>query len=196
MKTFKVYLDEMAVNIGDHSWSELSQPSYRSKMYDLTKNNHTIKTLESGAKLHKHIDKNKTKYTTNDHDNKETLHYSRIEHNDSTKDFPYEHDEQTQVDRVKDSSKIPKGHATDVTYDHFKQSKYPLRTSDTQFRKGHEMWHRLVDKALDDGHHVYHWDGKSLHKTTQENKKDHLSDSFGQGDNYQHKHMILSKTPL
>ncbi len=201
MKSFKAYIEEMAKNIGMHSYSPLnssreSGKTIRNHKFLNTNKDPIIEELPDHVKLHKREFDNKTEYTTNDHKNEQTLHRALIVHRRKTAEFPFEHEEQTEVDRVKGSDKLPKGHATKVTYDHFEHSNLPLRSSDLQFQKGHEMWHRLVDRALKDGHHAYHWDGERLHKTSTENKEEHLKNSFGKGDEYKNKHMIISKNEL
>lgn len=202
MKSFREYIDEMAFDIGDAPSSALNNPNNPEKhqRFEHSKNHPVVRTImhkNNELKLHKHVDKDDViEYTTNDHKNKETLHASTIVRKTATTKFPIEHEEQIEVNRVKDINKLPKGHATDVTYDHIKTSKFPLKTSNLQQKKGHEMWHRLVDKALDDKHNVYHWDGSKLHKTTQENKKEHLANSFGQDDSHLDKHMLISKHEL
>ena len=104
-------------------------------------------------------------------------------------------DEQVTVER-KRGDELPKGHATNVIYNHFKHSNNPLQSSVMQYDKGHYMWKKLVNKTLNDNLHVYHYDGSKLHKTTKENAEEHLKNSFGKSNDHYDKHMILSKTEL
>jgi hypothetical protein len=60
------------------------------------------------------------------------------------------------------------------------------------------MWRRIVDKALSDNHYVYHFDEDSqiLTEMNASNKTHLLADSFGDGEHFSRKHLIISKTPL
>jgi hypothetical protein len=198
MKTLK-QLREMAKSIGNSSFSGLEHygKEGRKKNFNSTKDMDVHTHLTNMLKLHHRPDSYRTHYFTNDHAAGETLHKSTITKLKSQSySVPFDHEVQHDVDRVKSNDVLPKGHATTVTYNHFKKSKFPLVSSGQQFRKGHEMWHRLVHKALDDKHHVYHWDGNKLHPTTKENAEDHLHKSFGVDDSFLHKHMIISKKKL
>jgi hypothetical protein len=209
MKTVK-QIFEMATNIGksysrlDNNLMSAGKP-FRQSEFDHSKKHKVIGYVGgsgSGVKLHHQKTGETQQYSTNDHHTKETLHTAIISHHPADEHFPYDSESQGLVDRVKSNDRIPKGHATEVTYNHFKKSKLPLRSSSSQYSEGHKMWHRLVGRALDDGHHVYHWDGKKLHKTTKENVLEHLKNSFGYDSGashdvpYEHRHMIISKHEL
>jgi hypothetical protein len=216
MSTLKE-LKEMAHALGASMYSRLDTNvnNYRNEFYKLTHKNKIVSNVNgsgSGVNVHRHITKEngipvRTEYHTNDHDSKETLHNAVVSYQAKTDKFPYEHEVQKVVERVKSNDRLPNGHATNVIYDHFKKSKYPLRSDSNQYTDGHKMWHRLVDKALDNGHHVYHWDGKQLQQTIHENKAKHLTNSFGNDDviglkkrepheKFENHHMIISKNPL
>ena len=204
MKSFKQHLNEMAQDLGPAKANKFVSPDYREIMYDNTegykhhshpvKDNKDIellsKTENSGANGEK-----VTKYITNDNKGKETLHRSDIVTREPTKALPFKHDEQTVVARAS-GGKLPKGYAEDVTYKHFENSEHPLRSSDMQYTAGHNMWKNLVHKALADGHHVYHHNGKRLIETDKGNAEEHLAGSFGVGSEFKNKHMILSKSEL
>lgn len=205
MKTYKQLINEMAVNIGHSSFTPMDNESFRKREYEYNKDNSIHTKLSNDISVHKHTTYNRTNtdthkkkityYHTLDHSKKECLHHSIIEHHLETKQFPFNHEVQTVVGRSKNSN-LPKGHATDVTYEHFHNSTLPFRSSNEQYRHGHNMWRKLAHKALKDGHHVYHWDGKKLHKTNSENIENHLDSSFGKDKKFANKHMIISKEEL
>lgn len=146
--------------------------------------------------LHKKIDGNRITISTHDDKKKEVVHHSLILEKDKSASFPFKHHEQVEVARERDNPDIPKNHATDVIYNHVTNNNLSLKSSEQQYTQGPKMWCRLVDKALKDKHHVYHWDGTKLHKTTEENKKEHLEKSIGVDDSFANKHMIISKNKL
>jgi hypothetical protein len=204
MKSYLQLIKEMAVNIG-RPYSLFDSKPNRLVLYDRHKKDKQHENITDNIKVH--IDKSKfgdnssTTYTTLDHNKKEALHQTAVNEVEPTKEFPYKHDQQKQVSRqhTKDNSDLPKGHATNVIWNHFLKSKNPLRSSDEQYTEGHKLWHRIVKRALDSGHHVYHWDGNKLHKTTHEVMEDHLSKSFSEekyDESTRNKHMIISKKKL
>lgn len=199
MPTLKI-LREMAMNIGrSFSLKEFHGSSGRQSEFKISKNDPVIKELTPTLKVHKKKELFRDVYNTNDHSTGETLHTAKFENHSGIKSgIPFKHDVQVSTDRVKSREVLPKGHATNIAYSHFKHSEHPLKSSDEQYDKGHEMWHRLVHRALDDVHHVYHWDGDKLHKTNKSNAEEHLSKSFGKKDDnsFENKHMILSKKEL
>lgn len=191
---------EMAKRMKSPSSHVLDDVDTRKKLFTVHSNSPIIHydTGTPAIKVHKITigvgKKALTTITTNDHDKKETLHHAQIRTNENL--IPgVTTDEQVSVER-KRGEDLPKGHATNVIYHHFEHSKHPLQTSVLQYDKGHDMWHRLVHKALDEGHRVYHWDGVKLHKTTKENANEHLQNSFGNSNDHYDKHMILSKAEL
>jgi len=189
-------LFEMAKNAGKFSYSRInSNEKYRSSMYPLTKDYPEHTKISDNVSLHKKEDENSTHYATLNHDTKEILHHAIVKKNRPSEGIPFEHEEQTIVDRIKNQNDIPKGYATDVIYNHFRNSKFPLRSSGDQYLNGHKMWHRLVDMALEDGHGVYYYDENTKEHTpiTKENKNEYLEKSFGDSDDFEHKHIILRK---
>lgn len=208
MKKFRDFIEEMAHNIGDASYSRLNlEPKFRESKYETnSKFEHHSYPLpeDNSVALTKRVEGKNTTYSTNDNDKKEVLHYSNIKHNGPTESLPFENEEQHIVERVK-GGKLPPEYATNMIYDHFKQSNIPLRSSDAQYRHGHNMWRKLTHKALSDGHHVYYHDGKTLHKVTKQNIDDSLDSSFGKTEvkfrkeltpKYEDRHIILSKKEL
>ncbi len=202
MKTVQQFVVEMAMDKGS-GYSFLTNSGNTRKSEYMAHNmdthvNHPIvnnKNIEL-QKTTKELNGNTTtQYHTNDHNKKETLHRSIIIHHEPTEKLPFKHEEQSEVDRL-NGGDLPNGYARDVTYNHFKNSEYPLRSSDEQFAPGHNMWKRLTNKALNDGHHVYFHDGNKLTKSNKENIDNHLESSFGKGEEYANKHMIISKKEL
>ena len=141
MKTFKQFIDEMTRNIGK-SYSFLNNiPSHRKVHYEDSKNNeiYPLYTGNNDITVHKKIDGNTIQYNTNDHNTKETLHKSTIELKEPTKELPFKHEEERTHDRVRNGN-LPKHFVTNLIYNHFKESDYPLKTSDMQFNQGKNMW--------------------------------------------------------
>jgi hypothetical protein len=153
-----------------------------------------IADIESGVSIHATTEGNRTKIYTNDHRHQKTLHQATVVSHQPTADFPHAHLEQKSVDTVKGAN--PRNHATQTIYNFWKAQSLPLRSSNMQFRLGHEMWGRLVDMALNDGKLVYRHDGKELHKVTQQNCKYHVESSFGTSPDKRKDHLILSHAPL
>ena len=208
MKKFYEFIEEMARNIGEPFSPLDKSEDQRKTMYSTNSNfvHHSYPISDNKSiELTKYVDANKnTTYSTNDHTNKEVLHYSNIKCHNPTKSIPFEHEEQHTVERVK-GDKLPKEYATNMIYDHFKKSNIPLKSSNVQYRTGHNMWRKLAHKALEDGHHVYYHDGTTLHKSTKDNVDQHLDSSFGKEErrygktispDYETRHMILSKHKL
>lgn len=196
MITIKQLL-EMASNLGNPI-SDMNDQEYRKKLYNHYSDAPKIKTINAHISLHKSENNNKTEISTLNDKTKEALHHAIFLNHKKSNTFPFDHQEQSLVERKQHegSKDLQKGHATNITYEHFKNSKLPLRTSDNQTTAGHGMWRTLVHKALDDGHHVYHWDGAKLHKTTKENANEHLNAYFNYGHGFRNKHMILSNAEL
>jgi hypothetical protein len=202
MIKFKTFIDEMALDLG-RTFSPIERYSYTKKRYfDNSKvYPHHGYPISDNKNIEVKVNKTPTSidYYTNNNDTNETLHMSSIKKHQPTQSLPFVHEEQTKVDRTK-SDILPKGYATDFIYNHFKTSNIPLRSSDSQYTTGRDMWKRLVTKALTDGHHVYYHDGSFLHKSTKDNIDSHLSSYFGgnkpHDESFQNKHIILSKTIL
>ena len=202
MKTFKEYLNEMAMNYGDNESSLGLSKEERKSEYSEHKNDthHSYPTENKKIELHKKIKKESngdttTEYRTNDHSKKETIHRSIIFQNEPTTELPFKHEEQVEVDRKPDSG-LPRGYARDVIYNHFKESNIPLKSSISQYIPGHKLWKDIAHRALNDGHHVYYHDGEKLHKSTPKNIDKHLESYFGDSSEHVNKHMILSKSEL
>jgi len=141
MKTFTQFIGEMARNIGKPYSFLSSTPRHRSAHYEDSKNNelYPFHTGNNDINVHKKIDGNTTHYNTNNHDTKETLHKSIIELKEPTKELPFKHEEEREHDRVRQGN-LPKYFVTNLVYDHFQKSKYPLKTSEEQFNQGKNMW--------------------------------------------------------
>jgi hypothetical protein len=191
MISFKEFITEMAfhMEVGNGLANSANQ---RKSMYNETHNLLEHSRINTSVSVHRLSNDKVTEYHTLDHRNKESLHYCTI-HKDSS---PINCEVQTGVSKAH-SEQLPKHHATNVVYNHFKQSKLPLRSDKIQSNAGHKLWHRLVTRALGDGHHVYYHDGNKLHKTNKDNVSHHLESYFGdEADSHPSKHMILSKDIL
>jgi hypothetical protein len=186
LKTFREYLNEQSFRLNVPN--QLEQEHERKKMFVAIKDSPIINHISHNVKVHRDEYKGTTEYHTLDHDKQETLHYCSIKKTHS----PIPCEVQTGVVKHGD---LPKHHATNVIYDHFKQSNLPLKTDKTQSDSAHGMWKRLTKRALDDGHHVYYHDGKSLTKLDHSNLNDHL-DKYFEDDIDSDKHIILSKDTL
>lgn len=195
-KTYiKMRLDEMAYR-QDNMQSMLSTEHNRKLLYSTisaSANNIHHKELDSGAMVVKHVSGNKTAYHTLDHDKNEVIHKSVISR-EATIHGDAEYNES--VDRDQTNDKLPKGHAADLTYEHFMKSDVPFRTADVQSPNGHKMWRGMVDRALTDQHHVYFSNNGKLQSVTHENKNEVMSAYYGKHLDAHRKHIILSKTPL
>ncbi len=209
MKTFQQFIAEMALNIGDAD-EVYNQKPIRQREFNKSKGHMAMEynTGNENITVHKNTktigdedeSKQETSYHTNDNRTGETLHHATFVTHNPTTELPFHHDEQTAVNRQR-SGDLPKGYATDFTYNHFKNSEHPLRSSDMQMTGGHEMWKRLAHKALNNGDHVYYHDSNKLHKSTKQNVDSHLKNYFGWTNDadkadYGSRHMILSKKEL
>ncbi|MDD4242719.1 MAG: hypothetical protein PHG08_00265 [Bacilli bacterium] len=201
MKTFKTFMNEMAT-IVSNLYNELDDEDgkVRKNLYEKSKNNYVEKTMPNNITLHHNMEikggRVYTNYHTNDNNKKETIHYATIIKKNKSKDLPFDHEEQIEVRKQSNNSNLPKGHATDVIYNHFKNGELPLKSSLSQTQQGHKMWERLAHRAMDEGHHVYHHNGTELIKSTPKTIDNHLKSSFGDDVEYSHKHMIISKKEL
>jgi len=198
MKTYKQFIGEMSRDIGSPYSIINSDIQTRKYNYKLTHKDpeHSYQIDVPGIKIHAKPHGTNIHISTNDHDEKQLIHRAVIKrHTPGQNSLPFVHDTQSEVDRVK-GGKLPSGHAKDVIYHHMENSEVPLVSSNEQFTTGHEMWKNLTHRALDSGHHVYHFDGKKLHKTTTENIHKHLKNSFGKDEKFKNQHMIISKKPL
>jgi len=198
MKTYKQFIGEMSQDIGSPYSIVNSDINTRKHNYKLTHNDpeHPYQVDVPGVKIHTKTHGTNIHISTNDHVEKQLIHRAVIKHHNAHENsLPFEHNTQSEVDRVK-GGKLPRGHAKAVIYHHMEHSGLPLVTSKEQFTTGHDMWRDLTHKALDDGHHVYHFDGKRLHKTNNDNIHKHLKNSFGKDEKFKNRHMIISKKPL
>lgn len=137
-------------------------------------------------------------YRTVDHDSKLVLHHADFLREPAGHKLPFESEHQIDVGVYEDAS-LPKHYATEVAYNHFKDSSVPLRSSDDQHTGGHKMWKHLAKKALDDGYYVYHIDTKSnvLHPVSKDGLDFHHIAYYHYNEDKGHSnHLILSKTPI
>lgn len=199
MKTYKELLAEMARDIGRHPYSRIENDrSYPSKKYDETQPHPVVGNLNANTTIHRIDVDGKVRNTVNDNSTRKTLYHSVINTNEPTKSIPFKHISQDEVDRVKDTSVLPKGFATDLIYKHFNEQSLPLKSSSTQYHTGRNMWSRLVDKAHHDGKHVYYFDERgNSEKVTPETKEHHMKQYFGPDDaQFESRNLVLSHTEL
>lgn len=192
-------LSEMAKSIGPSSHSRIeSYPKFKQMTYESAKDLPVHKVVNSKIKVHIDSSPGKEKFYTIDHNNKELLHMAFLTHHEANDDFPFSHSEQTLVDRVKSTDKLPKGYATNFLYDNFLNSGTTLRSSEDQYPNGHKMWKNLVDKAISDGFYAFHYNSitKKLTPLNDINKETMFKDSFGNSDDFLHKHLIISKNDI
>lgn len=124
----------------------------------------------------------------------EAVHYSQFAPN-RHKELPFKHTSQTMVGKSS-VNKIEKHYAGNLALHHMEHTKTPLVSDSEQTEAGHKMWHHITKTAMDKGHHVYHWDGAKLHKTTSENHSEHMAKSFGKTPEHTKKHMVVSPHDL
>jgi hypothetical protein len=189
-------LNEMAIRIPT-SDNPLNSENKRKLAFIDTQHYPTHKDLGNNIHILKMSDGNNTQYVTVDKTNNEVIHQSTISKNSGdTTGVQMTYETQNNVNRQEDNSKLPKGHATNVIYDHFLNSNVPLKSSDTQQEAGHKLWGRLLDKTLDDGHHAYFYNGRNVTKITQETKEEYHKKYFGNDFDANKKHLLISKTPI
>ena len=145
--------------------------------------------------LQRSVNDGTTLYTTNAVTEKEALHYCKIVTVMYSDDFPFEHEEPTEILRV-DTEYTPKGYAGDIVYEHFLQSELPLRTPSLQNLGAHKMWIRLVNRAINDKYNAYFWNGCGLIKINEENKSVYFDAAFGLDDSFAKCHLVISKNEL
>jgi hypothetical protein len=192
-------ITEMAMDIGFESFSRIkSNPEYRKALFQSYKNHDIVHSVSPTVSVHMRKHSDVTEYATLDHQKQELVHFSQIQQNPSTDAIPFAHDTQKLVDRTPSTESIPRWFATKMTYNHFLNSDVPLRSSETQYHKGHQMWGNLVKMALDDGHYAYHFneDTKKLTRLDHNNMESSVRGSFGKSDEYERQHLIISKTKL
>ena len=194
---FKEYniLCEMARLIGSpFSTLEFNRNNYRSGLFDVTKDWNKIGSIRPDMHVY-HDDKDM--YVVNDHANNQTVYLSKIERKESSPGFQHPHIEQSAVDRVKNTDRLPKGFATDFIYDHFNNQSLPLKSSGTQYTTGAAMWERLVNKALADGKHVYATSKDGIRQINDYNKEFVMSTTKSDKDPaYENKHIVISHHPI
>lgn len=121
--------------------------------------------------------------------NGKAIHYAVTASMQPSDAFPFEHFKQRIVTQSKDA---PKGIAREGVLHIINHIGVPLVTDDKQTLEGHNMWRKLVPQAIDSGHSVHMWDGRSLHQTTRENVDAQLNEYYGK-DKLNHHSMIYPK---
>lgn len=193
MKTYKQLISEMAIDIGKPFSMLHNRSGYSSQLFHETKTHPVISEIAQNIKVHKHVNGDFTDFTVNNHDSHQALYNSTIVHNKPTPDIPFEHIEQSLVDRAKSHIILPKNFATDFVYNHWKSQTLPLKSSNTQYHTGRDMWTRLIDIAHNDGKHVLFMDiDKSITSVTPENKSQMLTNYYGKSSDFGKRHLIIS----
>ena len=187
-------LEEMAYSSDDGAaFSKMKSPTHREALFYGTEDHHIV-SEHGDLKLHRHTKGNETKYTLLDHKKEEAVMQSTIIHHKAgVRDMPFDHDEQTFIDKQKDHP----AKAWEHTYNHFKSSERPLTSSDVQTHQGKQLWHRMTHQAIQDGHHAYYRNehGK-MTKLTLDNLDAHVRKYHGNKFEHGSRNLILSKKEL
>lgn len=196
MFSFKEYLilSEMARIMGNpFSTLEFNKNHYRKKTYQATKDWNRTSIISDGLIAHT----NEDIHVVNDHTAGETLYLSKIEKKNSSPGFNHPHIEQSVVDRIKDSSRLPRGFATNYIYDHFNAQNLPLKSSGTQYTTGAKMWDSLITRALNDKKYVYATSVDGIRQIDSFNKEFLVAATRGVDDHeFENKHLVISHHPI
>lgn len=196
---FRIYdaiLLEMARS-SDSVGANMFSDSHQSRMIGAqakTHPKHDWAGTLAGHTLHHDNYENRHEYTTVDK-NGLAVHYS-VFANNKHKELPFKHTTQILAGKDKTNPKLGKGYVGSLALHHMEHTKTPLVSDSDQSPEGHKMWHHITKTAMDKGHHVYHWDGAKLNKTTPENHAEHMAKSFGKTDDHAEKHMVVSPHDL
>lgn len=146
-----------------------------------------------GHTVHHEVQGGDHNYITKDSSGS-AIHFSQFEHN-RHKELPFEHTTQTIAGKEKTST-VGKNYVSNLALHHMEHTNIPLVSDADQTNSGHKMWHHITKTAMDKGHHVYHWDGNKLNKTTPENHDEHMKSSFGDTEAHTKRHMVVSPYSL
>lgn len=194
MKTFKQFITEMPQNVGSSS-SNLDNPMVNSAMYS-TASTHTP-IGKHGEHVITHNKKGRvSKFSVLDHGNKRIAFSTTVERRPKSKAVPFAHQTQTYVGKDSQSD-LGRGFGSNFAYERLvRNSDVPLVSDQQQYTGGHKMWHHMIDRAHQEGHHAYLVDNGNLTKITPENKNEIMASSYGKGEEFKNKRYAISKTPL
>lgn len=137
-----------------------------------------------------HSSSDRMKYVTT-LDGKTAMHASIFASKSPDANVPFHHHVQQIVDQH--PTEAPRGVARKVMFHHLDTHNVPIVSDEEQTDSGHALWRKFTKDALNSGQHVYFLNGGKLHKSTDENIDDHLSQYFDAGLD---KRMVVSKEPL
>lgn len=194
MLSFKQYLQEMPQALGPIS-ANLDDDKFNSQMYGYYSKQKQIGNA-GDATVHHNKDGKETRLSVLDNKNKRVGFSTTVERRPKNKNVPFPHHTQTYVNKDPKTD-LGKGFGANFVYDHLiHNQKVPLVSDERQYEGGHKMWHRLIDKSFEHGHHAYVVDKGNLTKITPENKNELMTASYGSGPEFKNKRYVISKTPL
>jgi hypothetical protein len=194
MLTFKQYIQEMPQALGSIS-ANLADDNFNSQMYGYYSKQKHIGDI-GDVSVHHNKDGKETRFSVLDHKNKRVGFSTTVERRSKNKNIPFSHHTQTYVNKDPKTN-LGKGFGSNFVYDHLiHNQKVPLVSDERQYAGGHKMWHHLINKSFEHGHHAYLVDNGKLTKITPENKDEIMSSSYGPEPSFKSKRYAISKTPL
>lgn len=194
MLSFKQYIQEMPQDLGSVE-ANLSDDKFNSQMYGYYSKQKHIGNV-GDATIHRNKDGKETRLSVLDNKNKRVAFSTTVERRPKNKNIPFAHHTQTYVNKDPKTD-LGKGFGSNFVYDHLvHKQKIPLVSDERQYTGGHKMWHHLIDKSFEHGHHAYLIDNGKLTKITPENKKQIMDSSIGTGPEFTKKRYVISKDPL
>lgn len=168
------------------------RPTYSKEQYDKAKSLPLERTITDGIDMVKETNQNGIEYHTIDHRTQKGIHRTAIVKN-GIREIKIPHEELRVSDKVEDAE-LPRNYATDVAYNHFKNSEFPLASSETHSRLGHQSFLRLANRAMDEGHYAYHVKCGTYKELSREELSPNIA--LGKGNEYFSEHLLLSKSRL
>lgn len=194
MLSFKQYIQEMPRSLGSVS-ANLSDDKFNSQMYGYYSKQKHIGDI-GNVSVHRNKDGKETRLSVLDHNNKRVGFSTTVERRSKNKNIPFPHHTQTYVNKDPKTN-LGKGFGSNFVYDHLvNKQNVPLVSDERQYTGGHKMWHHLIDKSFDHGHHAYVADNGKLTRITPENKHEIMASTYGPGAEFKNKRYVISKTPL
>lgn len=194
MLRFKQYIQEMPEDLGS-SEANLADDKFNSQMYGYYSKQKQIGNVGHFT-IHHNKDGRETRLSVLDNKNKRVSFSTTAERRPKSKDVPFPHHTQTYVNKDPKAN-FGKRFGSKFAYEHLVQKQnVPLVSDERQYTGGHKMWHHLIDKSFEHGHHAYVVDAGNLTKITPENKKEVMAASYGSGPEFRSKRYVISKTPL
>ena len=194
MLSFKEYLQEMPQALGPIS-ANLADDKFNSQMYGYYSKQKQIGNIGDHT-VHHNKDGKETRLSVLDHNSKRVGFSTTVERRPKNKNIPFAHHTQTFINKDPKTD-LGKRFASNFVYDHLVHNQnIPLLSDEKQYTGGHKMWHHLINKSFENGHHAYLIDKGNLTKITPENKDEILSSSIGPSPIFRSKRYVISKTPL